>query len=97
MDLLKVLTDVLSFSQSPLHSSLKVDTFKYLENCRNNLENVIRSYFKQESEKYIAQLETMLNTLESTTVNLEVAKKRDSLCASKKVIEKFVEEIKSLI
>lgn len=95
-ELVNKLTEYLSFSQSPLYSSLKEGALKYLEGCRINLESVIRSYFKQESEKYIDCLETMLNTLESETVNIEVEKKRDSLCTSKKVIEEFVEEIKSL-
>lgn len=97
MELLKVLTDVLSFPQSNLHSSLKKDTLRFMKDCRENLETVIRSYFKKESERYIAHLESMLNTLESTITDSELKRKRDSLCANKMAIEKFSEEIKSIL
>lgn len=95
-DLIKVLTEVLCFAQSPLYMSLKKDTAKYLQDRREILEEIIRSYFKQESEKYISHLNTMLATLKSSTKNVEVEKKRESLIVNKGLINNYISEIKKL-
>ena len=95
-DLTKVLTEVLCFSQSPLYMSLKKDTAKYLQERRELLEEIIRSYFKQESEKYISHLNTMLTTLKSSTKNVEIEKKRESLIVNKGLINNYILEINKL-
>lgn len=95
--LLNTLNNVLANGQSDLHLSLKNHSLKYLSELRGSLILIIRNFFKEESDKYIQQLNDMLNNLSSSVGNKEIEQKRNHLNVNKKKVIALIKELKTLL
>lgn len=95
--LLNTLNSILTNELSELHLSLKNHSSKYLRELRGNLTSIIRNFFKEESDKYIQQLNIMLNNLSTSVENKEIEQKRNHLNVNKKEVIALIKELKILL
>ena len=95
--LLNTLNSILTNGQSDLHLSLKNHSLKYLSELRGSLTLIIRNFFKEESDKYIQQLNIMLNNLSTSVENKEIEQKRNHLNVNKQKVIALIKELKTLL
>jgi len=95
--LINMVHSVLANDQSELHRSLRADSMQCLAELRGNLVSIIRSYFEEESKKYIKQLNVMMNNISSSTENKEIEQKRNALNVSKKMVTNLIADLSTII